>query len=133
MQSVENVDVVDVADVTVAPEAAVVDAATAETVATTAAEPVVSLSADALLARLCESFPLCFSARGECRPLKIGILDALVAATAGWPGVSKTRLREVLRAQRQEQVAKAYVDGMFNTATLSIDGAALNQVIDASR
>lgn len=45
----------------------------------------------------------------------------------------RVRLREVLRAQRQEQVAKAYVDGMFNTATLSIDGAALNQVIDASR
>lgn len=45
----------------------------------------------------------------------------------------RVRLREVLRAQRQEQVAKAYVDGMFNAATLSIDGAALNQVIDASR
>ncbi|MDD0974725.1 peptidylprolyl isomerase [Pseudomonas fontis] len=43
------------------------------------------------------------------------------------------RLRAMLRAQRQEQVAKAYVDGLFNTATLSIDGAALNQVIEANR
>ena len=43
------------------------------------------------------------------------------------------RLRAVLRAQRQEQVARAYVDGMFSSATMSIDGAALSQVVDASR
>lgn len=40
------------------------------------------------------------------------------------------RLRQVLRAQRQEQTAKAYVDGLFNIATLSIDGAALQQLGD---
>ncbi|MBQ1782439.1 MAG: RNA chaperone ProQ [Gammaproteobacteria bacterium] len=56
-----------------------------------------SLSPEALLALLCEQFPKCFIARGECRPLKIGILDSLAARTAGQPGVSKTRLREVLR------------------------------------
>ena len=56
-----------------------------------------SLSPEALLALLCEQFPKCFIARGECRPLKIGILDSLAERTAGQPGVSKTRLREVLR------------------------------------
>ncbi|MBP7546559.1 MAG: RNA chaperone ProQ [Corallincola sp.] len=56
-----------------------------------------SLSPEALLALLCEQFPKCFIARGECRPLKIGILDSLAARTAGQAGVSKTRLREVLR------------------------------------
>ncbi|TLP65339.1 MULTISPECIES: peptidylprolyl isomerase [Pseudomonas] len=40
------------------------------------------------------------------------------------------RLRELLRAQRQEQLAKAYVEGMFDNATLSIDGAAINQVLE---
>lgn len=93
MQSVENFDVVDAAETVVGAETTAVDQAAADESRST----VVSLSADELLARLCEAFPLCFSARGECRPLKIGILDALVAATAGWPGVSKTRLREVLR------------------------------------
>lgn len=42
------------------------------------------------------------------------------------------RLREVLRAQRQEQLVKAYVEGMFDSATLSIDGAALNKVVEGS-
>ncbi|MGE7991475.1 peptidylprolyl isomerase [Pseudomonas sp. NPDC089554] len=41
------------------------------------------------------------------------------------------RLRAALRAQRQEQVAKAYVEGLFDLATLSIDGAALRQVSEA--
>ncbi len=93
MQSVENLDVVDAAETVVVAEATAGEqAATDEN-----SSALVSLSAEQLLVRLCEAFPLCFSARGECRPLKIGILDALVAATAGWPGVSKTRLREVLR------------------------------------
>lgn len=43
------------------------------------------------------------------------------------------QLRQLLRAQRQEQLAKTYIDGMFDSATLSIDGAALNQVLEASR
>lgn len=93
MQSVENLDVVDVAETAAVAEAAAVEPVAADE----SGSAVASLSAEQLLARLCEAFPLCFSARGECRPLKIGILDALVAATAGWPGVSKTRLRDVLR------------------------------------
>ncbi|MFB4390649.1 MULTISPECIES: peptidylprolyl isomerase [unclassified Pseudomonas] len=43
------------------------------------------------------------------------------------------QLRQVMRAQRQEQLVKNHVDGMFDSATLSIDGAALNQVLEASR
>ena len=34
-----------------------------------------------------------------------------------------------LRNVRQQQIAKAYLEGMFTTATLSIDGTRLNQVI----
>lgn len=45
----------------------------------------------------------------------------------------RPRLQALLRTQRQEQVAKAYIEGMFNTATLSIDGAALNQVLEGVR
>ena len=39
------------------------------------------------------------------------------------------RLRESLRAQRQEQIAKAYLDGLVNNATLSIDGALLGKTL----
>ena len=42
----------------------------------------------------------------------------------------RERLTEALRSQRQEQIAKAYLEGMLNTATLSIDGAALNKVLE---
>ena len=42
----------------------------------------------------------------------------------------RPRLTEALRAQRQEQIAKAYLEGMLNTATLSIDGAQLNKVLE---
>lgn len=41
----------------------------------------------------------------------------------------RDQLTQALRAQRQEQIAQAYLDGMLNTATLSIDGAELNKVI----
>lgn len=58
----------------------------------------------------------------EVQPPRVASLDEV-----------RDSLRDLLRAQRQEQVARAYVDGMFNSATLSIDGAALNQVMDASR
>ncbi|OLS62286.1 peptidylprolyl isomerase [Pseudomonas putida] len=43
------------------------------------------------------------------------------------------QLRDALRAQRQEQAAKAYVENMFNTASLTIDGKVLNQVIEAEK
>ena len=42
----------------------------------------------------------------------------------------RERLTQALRAQRQEQIAKAYLEGMLNTATLSIDGAELNKVLE---
>jgi len=79
--------------------------------------------------------------------LKVGSVSEPVQSAAGWhiiklveaqPARAATleevapRLRQVLRAQRQEQVAKAYVEGMFDSATLSIDGAALNQVLESA-
>ena len=42
----------------------------------------------------------------------------------------RDRLRQALRAQRQQQVARAYLDGMVSSATLSIDGASLNQALE---
>ncbi|MDH1630697.1 peptidylprolyl isomerase [Pseudomonas mosselii] len=85
--------------------------------------------------------------RGVVPKLKVGTVSEPVQSAAGYhiiklveqqPARAATfeevapRLRELLRAQRQEQVAKAYVEGMFDTATLSIDGAALNQVLESS-
>ncbi|CAM4086413.1 Foldase protein PrsA [Pseudomonas reidholzensis] len=86
--------------------------------------------------------------RGVVPKLKVGAVSEPVQSAAGYhiiklvgqePARAATfaevapRLREVLRAQRQEQMAKAYVDGMFDTATLSIDGAALNKVVESSQ
>lgn len=45
---------------------------------------------------------------------------------------SRERLTTALRSQRQEQIAKAYLEGTFKTATLSIDGSVLNQVLEGS-
>lgn len=58
----------------------------------------------------------------EAQPARVATLDEM-----------RGQLRDALRAQRQEQAAKTYVEGMFNSATLSIDGAVLNQVIEAER
>ncbi|MCG8291269.1 peptidylprolyl isomerase [Pseudomonas entomophila] len=86
--------------------------------------------------------------RGVVARLKVGTVSEPVQSAAGYhivklveqqPARAATfdevapRLRQLLRAQRQEQVAKAYVEGMFDSATLSIDGAALNQVLESSR
>jgi peptidylprolyl isomerase len=86
--------------------------------------------------------------RGVVPKLKVGAVSEPVQSAAGYhiiklveqqPARAATleevapRLRQLLRAQRQEQVAKAYVEGMFDNATLSIDGAALNQVLESSR
>ena len=86
--------------------------------------------------------------RGVVSRLKVGTVSEPVQSAAGYhivklaeqqPARAATfdevapRLRQLLRAQRQEQVAKAYVEGMFDSATLSIDGAALNQVLESSR
>ncbi|TKJ57012.1 peptidylprolyl isomerase [Pseudomonas sp. CFBP13506] len=77
--------------------------------------------------------------------LKVGAVSEAVQSPAGFhvlkliaqqPARTATldelreRLTEALRAQRQEQIAKAYLEGMLNTATLSIDGAQLNKVLE---
>lgn len=50
-----------------------------------------------VIAFLAERFPLCFSAEGEARPLKIGIFADLVARIQGEDSLSKTQLRSALR------------------------------------
>ncbi|MBO0495163.1 peptidylprolyl isomerase [Pseudomonas sp. Marseille-Q1929] len=77
--------------------------------------------------------------------LKVGGVSDVVQSAAGFhvlrltaqqPARTATldelraRLTEALRSQRQEQIAKAYLEGMLNTATLSIDGAELNKVLE---
>lgn len=77
--------------------------------------------------------------------LKVGAVSEVVQSPAGFHVLKLTaqqpartatldelreRLTQALRAQRQEQIAKAYLEGMLNTATLSIDGAQLNQVLE---
>ena len=77
--------------------------------------------------------------------LKVGAVSEVVQSPAGFHVLKLTaqqpartatldevreRLTQALRAQRQEQIAKAYLEGMLNTATLSIDGAELNKVLE---
>lgn len=50
-----------------------------------------------VIAYLAERFPLCFTAEGEARPLKIGIFADLVARIQGEESLSKTQLRSALR------------------------------------
>lgn len=50
-----------------------------------------------VIAFLAERFPLCFTAEGEARPLKIGIFADLVARIQGDDSLSKTQLRSALR------------------------------------
>jgi len=54
-------------------------------------------SSKEVIAFLAERFPLCFSAEGEARPLKIGIFVDLVARVQGEESLSKTQLRSALR------------------------------------
>ncbi|MFK3788751.1 peptidylprolyl isomerase [Pseudomonas piscis] len=83
--------------------------------------------------------------RGAVARLKVGAVSEVVQSAAGFHVLKLTelqpartasldevreRLVQALRAQRQEQIAKAYLEGMLNTATLSIDGAALNQALE---
>ncbi|QJI28852.1 peptidylprolyl isomerase [Pseudomonas sp. ADAK18] len=83
--------------------------------------------------------------RGAVSRLKVGAVSDAVQSAAGFHVLKLTgqqpagtasledlreRLTQALRAQRQEQIAKAYLEGMLNTATLSIDGAELNKVLD---
>ena len=53
-------------------------------------------SSKEVIAFLAERFPLCFSAEGEARPLKIGIFQDLVERVQG-KNLSKTQLRSALR------------------------------------
>lgn len=83
--------------------------------------------------------------RGAVSRLKVGAVSEPVQSAAGFHVIKLTeqqpartatldelreRLTQALRAQRQEQIAKAYLEGMLNTATLSIDGAELNKVLE---
>ena len=83
--------------------------------------------------------------RGVVARLKPGAVSEAVQSPAGFHVLKLTaqqpartatldelreRLTQALRAQRQEQIAKAYLEGMLNTATLSIDGAELNKVLE---
>jgi peptidylprolyl isomerase len=80
--------------------------------------------------------------------LKVGAISDPVQSAAGFHVIKLTeqqpareatldevreRLTQALRAQRQEQIAKAYLDGMLDTATLSIDGAQLSKVLEEVR
>ncbi|WP_460061185.1 peptidylprolyl isomerase [Pseudomonas sp. S2_A05] len=82
--------------------------------------------------------------RGAVARLKVGAVSDPVQSADGFHVIKLTeqqpartatleelrdQLTQALRAQRQEQIAQAYLDGMLNTATLSIDGAELNKVI----
>lgn len=83
--------------------------------------------------------------RGVVSRLKVGAVSDALQSAAGFHVLKLTgqqpartasldelreRLTQALRAQRQEQIAKAYLEGMLNTATLSIDGAELNKVLE---
>ncbi|PYB83245.1 peptidylprolyl isomerase [Pseudomonas koreensis] len=83
--------------------------------------------------------------RSAVARLKVGAVSDPVQSAAGFHVIKLTeqqpartatleelrdQLTQALRAQRQEQIAQAYLDGMLNTATLSIDGAELNKVLE---
>lgn len=76
---------------------------TAETTAseqeTTAnkSEPSKLANVKEVLAYLAQQFPLCFSVKGEAKPLKIGIFQDLAARLEPDSLVSKTQLRQALR------------------------------------
>lgn len=86
--------------------------------------------------------------RGAVAKLKVGAVSDPVQGAAGFHVIKLTeqqpartatldelrdQLTQALRAQRQEQIAQAYLDGMLNTATLSIDGAELNKVLETNQ
>ena len=50
-----------------------------------------------IITYLSEKYPLCFSLKGEVKPLKIGIFQDLAANLSDDETVSKTRLRQALR------------------------------------
>lgn len=52
---------------------------------------------NAVLAYLCEKFPLCFTQKGEIKPLKVGIFKDIAERLEGDDKVSKTQVRQALR------------------------------------
>lgn len=59
------------------------------------------------------------------------LVDVRAASVTPFEQV-KEELRVALRAQRQELAARAYMEGLLNASTVSIDGAALNAALDQS-
>lgn len=57
-----------------------------------------ALNSKEVIAYLAEKFPLCFSLEGEAKPLKIGLFQELADALADDEKISKTLLRQALRA-----------------------------------
>ncbi|MGP1615870.1 MAG: peptidylprolyl isomerase, partial [Pollutimonas bauzanensis] len=60
------------------------------------------------------------------------LVDYRAAVTPGL-GQVEDQLRDALRRQRKGTVAKAYLDGLVDAGTLSIDGATLSAAFDAVR
>ncbi|MEI2415520.1 peptidylprolyl isomerase [Orrella sp. JC864] len=58
------------------------------------------------------------------------LVDVREARTAPLTEV-QVQLRNALRAQRQEQAARAYLEGLVNAGTVSIDGKAVNAAFEA--
>ncbi|CAB3636204.1 peptidylprolyl isomerase [Achromobacter pulmonis] len=57
------------------------------------------------------------------------LVDLRAASVTPYERV-KDELRAALRTQRQELAARAYLEGLLNAGTVSIDGAALNAAFD---
>jgi peptidylprolyl isomerase len=60
------------------------------------------------------------------------LTDMQPARTASLDEV-REQLRDALRNQRQEQIARAYLEGLVSQSTLSIDGMQLNQALEPVR
>ncbi len=65
---------------------------------TTTTSPARLMSNKAVLTYLADKFPHCFILEGEAKPLKINIFKDIVARLADEQKISKTQLRQVLRA-----------------------------------
>jgi len=75
---------------------------------------------NAILAYLYETFPLCFIAEGETKPLKIGLFQDLAERLADDSKVSKTQLRIALRRYTSSW---RYLKGLKSGAQrLDLDG-----------
>jgi peptidylprolyl isomerase len=59
------------------------------------------------------------------------VLDERPQQTASLAQVSD-RLRQVMRQQRQQQAAQAYLQGLLANQTVTVDGAALTSVLDGT-